>query len=159
MPADADIERAVAEDTAAEAAAGEEAVAMTVPEATEPLEPENINILRDVLKSGLDRLTGGQFAMPDVTDATEPAMQVPPPIAGPVLALSELTKSQPALKAYGFDAMDLLTTNDGLMELVGVVDGMSNDPEVLKLMKQAPGTDTDTDTDTDVVDDAEVPEE
>lgn len=159
MPADQDIDAAVAEDSAAEAEAGREAIAMTVPEATEPLEPENLNILRDVLANGLGKLTGGQFTPDETPDAAEPAMQVPPGIAGPVLALSELTKNQPALKDYAFDAMDLLTTNDGLMELVGIVDGLSSDPAVLKLMKQAPDTDADADTDTDVADDGDIPEE
>jgi hypothetical protein len=135
-------DQAAEADTAASAKAGMDAVSTAIPEAVEPLTPETLNTVRDLLLPAMDALTGGQLTPPEIPDFGADETSCPPVLAAPILGLAAMIasegKSKPALKGYAFDATELLTTNDGLMEAVMTLDEMSRDKAVLKALKVPP---------------------
>ncbi len=155
---DAGIEAAVADDSAKAADARQQAIGMTVPLADEPLKASVVNSLAQLVAPAIDRLTNGEMPAPEIPPVDGDVDQVPASIAGPVLAIGGLIKQYaaqlPELKAYEFDPMAMLTTNDGLTEVGMLIDDLSNDPAVLKAITAgappgAPPADEEADTDTD----------
>lgn len=166
MPADEDIDAAVAKDSADAAAAGQEAVASAIPEAEEPLKAAVVNSLGQSLGKSIERLTKGQMPAPAFTPVEGDLPSVPPAIAGPVMAIGAMTQEMmgriPQLEPYAFDGPAMLATNAGLQEVGAIIDEMSRDRDLVKALS-AKGTapedeaevDTDTDTDTEPEEPAE----
>lgn len=165
MPADEDIDAAVAKDSDNARMQGREAIASAVPEPEEPLKESVVNALGELIGPAIERLTKGQMPAPPWTPVQGDQETVPMELAEPVMALGAMTQSLmdklPEIADYAFDAPAMLTTNAGLTEVGSLIDSMSRDKALIKALS-AKGTapeDEETDVETDTETEPEEPAE
>jgi hypothetical protein len=133
---DEGVDAVVEKDSADEASVRAREIALAIPEAAEPLLPENLNTLAQTIGPALERLTNGEYEGQAVPEFGQPQDAVPPELANDVIALGAMTTSLPGLEQYQFDPTAMLATNDGLVEVSALIDAMSKDKDVLRAMRQ-----------------------
>lgn len=121
-------------ESAAEAA---ETLAQAAPPAVEPLQPENLNTVAEMVKTTMSKLAPpGHMADIEIAEVTEPQQSVPADLFAPVAALDAFLQSV-GMEPFGVDQM--VTSNDGLDQLATAVAEMGDDEQVIKAaMSPAP---------------------
>lgn len=97
-------------------------LALAVPPAAEPLDPTLVGILGQTVQQTVGRLSGGQVDLP----FGEPTSEVSPTLTAAVLGLQQVGQTT----GHAFDAARLLTSNEGLKDLIGIVSTMGSDDSV-----------------------------
>lgn len=121
----------------AEVAGGrQEEINAAAPEATEPLDPNRINPLGQIVSEAAGTLSGGQLQIP-VVEVQGPQDALPPELFAAVMAMSAVTDAGPeALKKYNFDPTTLAANNAGLAEMANTISAMAADPKAVQAMNQ-----------------------
>lgn len=132
--APADIQAADAEVTAER----QDTIASAAPQAREPLEPNRVSMLSQIVSQAMTDLAGGQIAAPPVVEVQGPVDVLPPELFAQVSAVGSLVEQHPdpAFDAYSFDPIEMSSTNAGLAEMANIIDNMASDKKILNLMKQ-----------------------
>lgn len=133
----AEVDAQVAQADAEDRSAREGAIAQGIPPADEPLEPSNVNTLAEVADRTIAALDGGQTDIPPTQRISEATEQLPPDLAAKLAALSEMAILPIVEEAaeYKFDVRTDLQTNDGLMEVTGILDAMGRDKALIKAVQ------------------------
>lgn len=141
---DEQVDQAVQQDTDRAAADGEQAAAMAIPEADEPLKASVLNSAAQLISPAIERLTQGEMPAPELAEVVEDQPAVPPDIGKHVLAVGAMINTfgskMPALDPYKFDPQECMRSNAGMQECSSIIDSMSNDPAVIKAMAGPPPT-------------------
>lgn len=108
-------------------------LAMGIPPATEPLDPDLMGLLRQSLQRTLTGLGGGQLPELPLESPDGATTEVPPELGAALVGLQQavtaLEASAPAAGRYKFD-VGSATSNDGLKNLIALVDTMGRDREL-----------------------------
>lgn len=108
-------------------------LAMAIPPATEPLDSDLLGLLRQSVHRTLTGLGGGQLPELPLSSPDASTTEVPPELGAALVGLQQavtaLEASAPAAGRYKFD-VGSATSNDGLKNLIALVDTMGRDREL-----------------------------
>lgn len=142
-------EEGIAQVQAADAAGAADRQATlgeAAPEAEEPLDPDALNALGEMIVSALPRMSRGQIPAESIVIApvTEPQPVMPADLFTNMLALSigmqeAVDNGVKAAEPFIFDPLALATTNAGIQEMGGIVSAMGQDEELANALVQPAG--------------------
>lgn len=98
------------------------------PQASEPLEPERLNVLAEMLVGAVDALSQGQAQLPPPQEVTQPQEQIPADIFAPLMAIQGFLQAE-GLKT-DIDIESMATSNDGIGELAASISQLAGDAAV-----------------------------
>ena len=130
-------ESAMNETSSAAMAAHSEAIPM----ADEPLEAGNLNALADAVKGAISSISDGEIE-PEVAEVAEEQDKVPPDLGQLILGIGALVKeyaADPAFEKYQFDPIAEMKSNDGIVELAGMIDQLGRDGKAKKAFLKGEG--------------------
>ena len=123
---------------AEQAAARQEAIAAAAPDAEEPLLPESVNGLAEMIMAAVPRLTRGQVPAEAVQMAPvdAPVDVLPPDIfaAATTIATGIQAAADQGVQAavpYVIDPIKLSTNNAGLQEMANAISAMGSDSDLI----------------------------
>lgn len=130
-----DLDATVQEVDAEIAAGRQEELNAAAPEATEPLEPAQVNALSTTVADAAGRMSDGQLQV-QPTEQPGPVDQLPPDLFAQVMGFAAMVDAVPALSKYAFDPIALSVTNAGLFDMANTIQAMSEDEKALQAVKQ-----------------------
>lgn len=116
------------------------------PEAEEPLDPDALNALGEMIVVALPRMSRGQIPAESIVIApvTEPQPVMPPDLFSNMLALAlgmreAVDNGVKAAEPYAFDPVVMATTNAGIQEMGAIVSAMGQDEDLANALVQPAG--------------------
>lgn len=109
----------------------EAAVAGDVPPPAAPLPQEVVNSLVGAVNEAFTSLLPGEEMPPIAFRAEGPTTELPTDLKARVIALSQFPDVFPPAEAYRFDALDALTTPEGMGEAVNQIVQMAGDTKLI----------------------------